>query len=219
MAKIRKKSVVPVYSVAVVWIFWATCMPMYKISHFIWLTLWSFIIYKLTGLIWRGKWVEVEEAASMYVPTGDAELDGLLLQGKDAIQQMKMLNTKIKNRKMCEKVERLISLAKDIFEHVAKNPEKGTKIRKFMNYYLPTTLKLLESYVEAASQSVRGKNITATMVRIESIMGTIVIAFEKQLDSLFSANALDISADITVLEEMLQREGLAEVPPNMQDLL
>lgn len=120
---------------------------------------------------------------------------------------------------MCEKVERLISLSKDIFEHVAKNPEKGTKIRKFMNYYLPTTLKLLESYVEAASQSVRGKNITATMVRIEAIMSTIVIAFEKQLDSLFSANALDISADIMVLEEMLQREGLTETPVHRQDLL
>ena len=219
MAKIRKKSVVPVYSVAVVWIFWASCMPMYKISHFVWLILWSFIIYKLTGVIWRGKWVEAEEPTSVYVPTGDTELDSLLLQGKDAIQQMKMLNAKIKNRKMCEKVERLISLSKDIFEHVAKNPEKGTKIRKFMNYYLPTTLKLLESYVEAASQSVRGKNITATMVRIEAIMSTIVIAFEKQLDSLFSANALDISADIMVLEEMLRREGLTETPVHRQDLL
>ena len=114
MAKIRKKSVVPVYSVAVVWIFWASCMPMYKISHFVWLILWSFIIYKLTGVIWRGKWVETEESTSMYVPTGDIELDGLLLQGKDAIQRMKMLNAQIKNKKMCEKVERLISLTKDI---------------------------------------------------------------------------------------------------------
>lgn len=120
---------------------------------------------------------------------------------------------------MCEKVERLISLTKDIFEHVAKNPEKGTKIRKFMNYYLPTTLKLLDSYVEVASQSVRGKNITATMIRIESIMDTIAIAFEKQLDNLFGADALDISADIMVLEDMLQREGLAETPAHRQDLL
>lgn len=219
MAKIRKKSVVPVYSVAVVWIFWASCMPMYKISHFVWLILWSFVIYKLTGVIWRGKWVEAEESISMYVPTGDIELDGLLLQGKDAIQRMKMLNAQIKNKKMCEKVERLISLTKDIFEHVAKNPEKGTKIRKFMNYYLPTTLKLLDSYVEVASQSVRGKNITATMIRIESIMDTIAIAFEKQLDNLFGADALDISADIMVLEDMLQREGLAETPAHRQDLL
>ena len=155
----------------------------------------------------------------MYVPTGDIELDGLLLQGKDAIQRMKMLNAQIKNKKMCEKVERLISLTKDIFEHVAKNPEKGTKIRKFMNYYLPTTLKLLDSYVEVASQSVRGKNITATMIRIESIMDTIAIAFEKQLDNLFGADALDISADIMVLEDMLQREGLAETPAHRQDLL
>ena len=40
-------------------------------------------------------------------------------------------------------------------------------------------------------------------------MGTIVTAFEKQLDALFGADALDISTDISVLETILAREGLA----------
>ena len=77
-----------------------------------------------------------------------------------------------------------------------------------MSYYLPTTLKLLNTYAELAEQSVRGQNITATMTKIESMMDTIVVAFEKQLDSLFGAEALDISTDITVMENMLHREGL-----------
>ena len=80
MAKIRKKSVVPVYTVAVIWIFWATCMPMYKLSHFIWLIVWSFMAYKLTGFIWRGKWVEVADPEPVYQPTGNVELDELALQ-------------------------------------------------------------------------------------------------------------------------------------------
>lgn len=79
-----------------------------------------------------------------------------------------------------------------------------------MNYYLPTTLKLLNTYDRMGAQGVSGGNIGATMERVENIMGTIVTAFEKQLDALFGAEALDISTDITVLENMMAREGLAE---------
>lgn len=215
MAKIRKKSSVPVYAVAVLWIYWATCMPMYKISHFIWLALWSFMVYKLTGLIWRGKKVEVAEPEPVYQPTGNLELDELILQGQETLRQIKMLKTQIKDKQMQEKMTRLETLAGKIFDHVAKNPAKAPQIRKFMNYYLPTTLKLLHTYAEVSSQGIRGKNITATMTKIEMIMDTIVIAFEKQLDNLFGADALDISTDITVLEGMLQREGLAEEQVNM----
>lgn len=212
MAKIRKKSVVPVYTVAVIWIFWATCMPMYKLSHFIWLLVWSFMAYKLTGLIWRGKWVEVAEPEPVYQPTGNAELDELVLQGHEAIRQMRQLSGAVRDKKISGQIDRLESLTDSIFNHVAKNPGKISQIRKFMNYYLPTTLKLLHTYAELSAQGVRGKNITATMTKIEAMMDTIVVAFEKQLDSLFSSEALDISTDITVLEGMLQREGLVGQP-------
>ncbi|MBQ2995232.1 MAG: hypothetical protein IJD56_07010, partial [Peptococcaceae bacterium] len=53
----------------------------------------------------------------------------------------------------------------------------------------------------------------ATMQKVESIMDNIVTSFEKQLDSLFGAEALDISTDITVLEGMLAREGLTDTKP------
>lgn len=208
MAKVRKKSVVPVYTVAVIWVFWATCMPMYKLSHFIWLIVWSFVAYKLTGFIWRGKWVEAEEPEPVYQPTGNAELDELVLQGHEAIRQMRRLSSKMRGKKISAKIDRLGTLTDNIFDHVAKNPEKIPQIRRFMNYYLPTTLKLLHTYAELSEQGVRGKNIAATMNKIEAAMNTIVAAFERQLDSLFGSEALDISTDITVLEGMLQREGL-----------
>ena len=79
-----------------------------------------------------------------------------------------------------------------------------------MDYYLPTTLKLLNAYDRMGAQGVSGENIDATMQRVESMMGTIVTAFEKQLDMLFGSEAMDISADITVLENMMKREGLSE---------
>ena len=65
-------------------------------------------------------------------------------------------------------------LSNEIFVQVTKNPAKLPQIRKFMSYYLPTTIKLLASYAEMSAQSVRGKNITATMQKVEGIMDTIV---------------------------------------------
>ena len=89
------------------------------------------------------------------------------------------------------------------------DPAKLPQIRKFMDYYLPTTLKLLNAYDRMDSTGGSGENIDGTKSRVEGIMTTIVAAFEKQLDSLFGSDAMDISTDISVLETMLAREGLA----------
>ena len=107
-------------------------------------------------------------------------------------------------------IDRLEDLSAKIFAQIKSDPSKLPQIRKFMDYYLPTTLKLLNAYDRMGAQGVSGENIDATMQRVESMMGTIVTAFEKQLDMLFGSEAMDISADITVLENMMKREGLSE---------
>ena len=109
---------------------------------------------------------------------------------------------------MSQKISRLEEVSGKIFDYVKAHPEKLPQIRKFMSYYLPTTLKLLRSYDELSRQGVSGQNITGTMEKVEGMMATIVLAFEKQLDSLFGDQAMDISTDITVLDNMMAREGL-----------
>ena len=86
-----------------------------------------------------------------------------------------------------------------------------------MNYYLPTTIKLLNSYHRLSQQDVNGENIQSTMVEIERIMQTIVKAFEKQLDALFQDEAMDISADITVLEGMMAQEGISSEDADQEE--
>ena len=108
------------------------------------------------------------------------------------------------------KLDQLENQCAEIFRAVYDKPHKASQIRKFMNYYLPTTLKLLNSYDRMGAQGISGENIDATMDKVEGMMDTIVKAFEKQLDSLFGAEAMDISTDITVLETMMAREGLTE---------
>ena len=107
-------------------------------------------------------------------------------------------------------IDRLEDLSAKIFAQVKSDPSKLPQIRKFMDYYLPTTLKLLNASDRMGAQGVSGENIDATMQRVESMMSTIVAAFEKQLDMLFGSEAMDISTDITVLEHMMKREGLSE---------
>ncbi|MCD8331670.1 MAG: 5-bromo-4-chloroindolyl phosphate hydrolysis family protein [Oscillospiraceae bacterium] len=89
-----------------------------------------------------------------------------------------------------------------------EHPEKLPQIRRFMTYYLPTTLKLLNAYDRMDDVGVAGENISSTKAKVEQMLGTIVQAFDKQLDALFGAEALDISTDIKVMEQMLAREGL-----------
>ena len=89
-----------------------------------------------------------------------------------------------------------------------EHPEKLPDIRKLMNYYLPTTLKLLDAYEEFDSQPVQGENIKTAKQQIEQTLDTINIAFENLLDKLFTDEVLDVSSDISVLETMLKQEGL-----------
>ena len=82
-------------------------------------------------------------------------------------------------------------------------------MRRFANYYLPTTLKLLNAYDRMAAQKISGENVSGSMQRISAMLDAAADAYRRQLDALFANQALDIETDITVLETMLKREGLS----------
>ena len=131
----------------------------------------------------------------------------MMKDGELAIGEMRRLNDNIEDEKISADIERLEKSSKAIFEQVKAAPEKLPQIRKFMDYYLPTTLKLLNAYDRMSAAGISGENIDTTKTKVENMMTTIVSAFEKQYDALFGADALDISTDITVLETMMAREG------------
>ena len=83
-------------------------------------------------------------------------------------------------------------------------------MRKLMEYYLPTTVKLLEAYEELSRQPVQGENIKSSQREIEDTLDTLNEAFERLFDSMFQDTAWDVSTDISVLKTMLAQEGLAE---------
>lgn len=209
MKKIVHKSAIPLYAVAVTWLLYALLFPLYKLPHFLLAAAAGAVVGIVARLFCRDT---VEEVPEEPKTTGNPELDKMIEDGKKAIAEMKRLDDNIADPTISAQIVRLQQLAGKIFAQVEQNPEKLPQIRKFMNYYLPTTLKILNAYDRMGEQGVAGENITSTMHKVEGMMDTIIKAFEKQLDNLFGAEAMDISTDMVVLENMMAREGLTDDP-------
>ena len=214
MATVKKirRSVAPFYGVAAVWVVYALVFDLYRPTHFIFAVVLSAGVYLLLRAVCKDEEYEVEipdPPKPQPASTGNPELDKMIRDGALAVEEMKRLDENIEDEKISQAIRELERTSQAIFQQVREAPEKLPQIRKFMDYYLPTTLKLLNAYDRMSSVGVGGENIDGTKERVEAIMDTIVAAFDKQLDGLFGAEALDVSADITVLETMLAREGLA----------
>lgn len=214
MATVKKirRSVAPFYGVAAVWVVYALAFDLYRPTHFIFAAVLSAGVYLLLRAVRKDEEYEVEipdPPKPQPASTGNPELDKMIRDGALAVEEMKRLDENIEDEKISQAIRELERTSQAIFQQVREAPEKLPQIRRFMDYYLPTTLKLLNAYDRMSSVGVGGENIDSTKERVEAIMDTIVAAFDKQLDGLFGAEALDVSADITVLETMLAREGLA----------
>ena len=210
MATIKRKSAVPIYAAAGTWVLYAVLFPLYKTGHFILVAVVSAAVYLIMNAICGTQTVEVPDKPKEEKPTGNEELDKMIKDGALAISEMKRLDDAIEDAEISADIVRLEDVSQKIFERVKEDPAKLPQIRRFMDYYLPTTLKILNAYDRATAAGISGENVDATRTKVEGMMKTIVLAFEKQLDALFGTEAMDISADISVLETMMQREGLAQ---------
>ena len=79
---------------------------------------------------------------------------------------------------------------------------------RFANYYLPDAVNVLQQYAKLAKQGVRGENAASIRAEVEHNAASIATAFENQLDALYAAESMDLSADLTVLQNMLKGQGL-----------
>ena len=227
MAKMVKKSVLPLYLTAAVWVAWAFLFPLYRAVDFVLCALVSAAVFLVGKALFPDKTYEIPDPApkeaSVQEPpkaeaapehkkktsTGDRELDKILEQKDLALSEMRRLNDAIKDETVSAQIDHLEDVTGKIIAHVAENPQKKSQISRFLNYYLPTTLKLLNAYDRMDAAGISGVNIDGTKGKIETMMGTVVTAFDKQLDALFGDVALDISTDITVMENLLAQEGLS----------
>lgn len=138
------------------------------------------------------------------------EVQKIVQAGDEYVRRIKAANDAIPREVISAKISRMELLVDRIFDRVEQNPDSVNDMRRMMDYYLPTTMKLLEAYEELDAQPVQGENIISSKKEIEDTIDTLNIAFEKLLDSLFQDTAWDVSSDISVLHTMLAQEGLTE---------
>lgn len=224
MKMVRRGSPMKFYLTGIAALIYALNCPLYELFHLLPFAIVLVLVFLFSSKVFKGKkeFVPIEPEQPKEKPkpkeeekpkpsrTGNPEVDKIIDDGNDYLRRLRAANDAIPDESMTEDISRMEKASADIFRFIEAHPEQAPQIRKFMNYYLPTTLKLLNSYQRLSAQSAKGENITSTMFNIAGMMHTVADAFEKQLDSLFTDEAMDVSADISVFETLLKQEGFVD---------
>ena len=216
----KKKSVSPIYTFALTWLVLSLIFPLHKI----WGLLITVALCSCTAFIAgriSAKRRKKEEAAEQLVRQEEEkqaqpqkksygpEIDPILEEGNRALSEMGRLYMSIKDVEVRQKINEIMRITDKITQDAIEDPSDIPQIKKFMNYYLPTTIKLLNAYDRMSAQGIEGENLDKSMKNINEMLDAAIVAYKKRLDSLFANQALDIETDIEVMNTMLAREGLA----------
>ena len=217
------RSLAPLYVFAIIWLFSSVAFPLYELWGIL-LTLGlcslgAFIAGKTSAKRAMKKEKEAAEAAAAKAAAEAAkhpkkksygpEVDPIIEEGNRALSEMGRLYMSIKDPEIRGKINEIMRITDKITQDAIDDPKDIPQIKKFMNYYLPTTLKLLNSYDRMSSLGIEGENLDRSMKNINDMLDAAIEAYKKRLDSLFENQALDIETDIEVMNTMLAREGLA----------
>ena len=227
--KPKNRSVAPIYALGLTVLGYSLLFTLGSVGDYIKCALLAWVVYLLVGGIVK-KHRPAQEAQAQQAPprkdppkqeppkqdppkqedkpAGDPELEALLRRGREAVRRIQELNDAIPDYRMSAKLKQIEILTSSILSQVEKKPDKRKAVRQFMDYYLPTTIKLLEQYVNLQEVGLPGENITTGMERIEAMLDKVIVAFQKQLDGLFARDVVDITADIQVMEQMMAQNGL-----------
>ena len=151
-----------------------------------------------------------QEEAHKIPLTGDPTADSVITRGQDMMRTIRQENIAIPDETLSRQMDTLSEKCEQIFRTVSEAPAKAPQVRKFMDYYLPTTLKMLANYRTMQQRGVSYQEMSQARDVTVRGMNMILTACQKQIDNLHRENMLDISTDIDVLEQMLKRDGYTE---------
>ena len=221
MAGRRKKrlSPGPFYGFSLTWLFLSFLMPLYRIWAIVLTAMLSGFAFYLLGKNAAKKANKAESSEiAKEKQTSEAkpvkksygpDIDPIIEEGNRALSEMGRLYMSIKNSEVRMKINEIMRITDKITQDAIEDPSDIPQIKKFMNYYLPTTIKLLNSYDRMSAQGIEGENLDKSMKSINEMLDAAIDAYKKRLDSLFENQALDIETDIKVMNTMLAREGLS----------
>ena len=209
MIEIKKKSVIPVYGTGAIWVLFCLIFSLHSIGSFIGLACVGILAYLVLAMIFPGT-IERIESTDLPKKSGDEKIDTLVAEGEKSVAEMRGLSETIPDENVKMKAEHLVDITDKIFKKLLIEPNVYTQVKRFSDFFLPTSVKLLKTYSNFGQSGVAGDNITNTMERIDAALDTSIDSYNKFYDSLFETQALDIETDITVFDTMLKKEGLLD---------
>ncbi len=201
----RTRSVLPVYFAGAVWLLAGLVLPLYSL----WALAATAVVSAAVWLVTRRLCPDRITRMEMPFMTGREDVDAMLESVQQKLADLHRLDEAIPDTGLSASIRRMETAGRSILAEVEAHPEKAPQIRRFANYYLPDAVRILELYARLEGQDVQGGNAASVRREVETNAASIATAFENQLDSLFAADALDLSADLEVLNGMLRGQGLA----------
>lgn len=204
------KSNKPIYYLGITWLLYAAFFPLYKWYHYIVVASLSLIVFIFTKVKTPNEEIILAEPPA---PKTEEQLalERMMIQGQNYISELESLDEQITDEKISSQILQIIDVSNKIFIHINEHPEKVKDIKMFMNYYLPTTINIIKSYRDLSVQSTaKSKDIIEALSKIENMLDKSLEGFSSLHSSLFTEKVLDVSADITVLEDLMEQHGLLD---------
>ncbi|MBR1820660.1 MAG: 5-bromo-4-chloroindolyl phosphate hydrolysis family protein [Clostridia bacterium] len=210
MKKVHIKSAIPIYLAAALWLLVGLIAPKFlmKLSGLLITAGLSLAVYVAGMKLFPGR--DVEQAIS----TGDAAVDREIAKARERLENLRKANEAIPDPEISRNLDRMYASGAQIFNELSRDPRKIALVRRFMNYYLPTSEKLMEQYQVLMNATTKGENITNAMGTIERSLGLAANAFEKCADNLYKDDEMDIDAEIKVMQTMLTGDNLIKTEMN-----
>ena len=217
--KKRKGRKAGIIAAGVTVVLYAMLFPLYRIADFVICGLLALLAGKVIGAMGEGLDLTTHNKQDQKAQpkpveelplSGNGEADAVIAKGQEMLHTIRAENDAITDEVLSGQMDELERLCVQIFTTVAEKPHKAPQIRKFMNYYLPNTLKMLASYRTMNDRGVSVTDMTEARATTIRGMGMVLTACQKQLDNLYKDTMLDVSTDIDVLEQMLKRDGYAD---------
>lgn len=203
---IRKKPVLPLWLAALAWPVGALIFPVY--------TLWGLVATALLSLV---VWIVARRFCPVRLvtkelpyDTGNGTVDAMLAGVEANLNALHALNDAIPDTVLSAQMDRMEQAGRGILRAVEASPDKADQISRFARYYLPEVVKIMGMYARMEQGGIQGENAAQIESEVRANAATMATAFENQLDSLYSAEAMDLSTDIQVLDSILKSQNLAK---------
>ncbi len=212
MKKVHIKSAIPIYIAAALWLIVGLAFPklVLKLPGLLVTAVLSVAAYFIASRFFPGREAEVQEK----ILTGDAAVDREIETARARLENLRRANEAISDPQISANLDRMYGAGEQIFRELGRDPRKIALVRRFMNYYLPTSEKLMEQYQVLMNASTKGENITSAMGTIENSLGLAANAFEKCADNLYRDDEMDIDAEIKVMQTFLAGDNLIKTATN-----